>query len=57
MTEFYAQPYSTEHTGFHFDSPEAFEHGMKNLNTRGCEEVEIQFIDGDLPVRRCRRLN
>ena len=47
MTEFYAQPYSIEHTGFYFDSYETFEQGMKNLNARGCEEVEIQFIDGD----------
>lgn len=47
MTEFYAQPYSLDHTGFYFDSLEAFEQGMKKLNARGCEEVEIQFIDGD----------
>lgn len=47
MTEFYAQPYSIEHTGFYFDSFENFEAGMKKLGKRGCEEVEIQFIDGD----------
>lgn len=47
MTEFYAQPYSLDHTGFYFDSIEKFEAGMKALNKRGCEEVEIQFIDGD----------
>lgn len=47
MTEFYAQPYSIEHTGFYFDSLETYEAGMKALNARGCEEVEIQFIDGD----------
>ncbi len=47
MTEFYAQPYSLDHTGFYFDSIEKFESGMKRLNKRGCEEVEIQFIDGD----------
>ena len=47
MTEFYAQPYSIEHTGFYFDSIEKFEAGMEALNKRGCEEVEIQFIDGD----------
>lgn len=46
MTEFYAQPYSLEHTGFYFDSIDKYEAGMKKLNTRGCEEVEIQFIDG-----------
>lgn len=47
MTEFYAQPYSIEHTGFCFDSIEIYETGMKKLNARGCEEVEIQFIDGE----------
>jgi len=46
MTEFYAQPYSTEHTGFYFDSIGKFDSGMEQLNTKGCEEVEIQFIDG-----------
>ena len=47
MTEFYAQPYAIDHTGFYFDSLESFEAGMEKLNQRGCEEVEIQFIDGD----------
>ncbi len=47
MTEFYAQPYSLEHTGFYFDSVETYEEGMEKLNQRGCEEVEIQFIDGE----------
>lgn len=47
MTEFYAQPYSIEHTGFYFDSLEKFEAGMEKLNKKGCEEVEIQFIDGE----------
>ena len=47
MTEFYAQPYSLDHTGFYFDSIDKFESGMKRLNKQGCEEVEIQFIDGD----------
>jgi hypothetical protein len=47
MTEFYAQPYSIEHTGFYFNNIETFESGMKKLRKRGCEEVEIQFIDGD----------
>jgi len=45
MTEFYAQPYSLEHTGFYFDSIDKFEAGMETLNKRGCEEVEIQLID------------
>lgn len=47
MTEFYAQPYSIDHTGFYFNSIDTYECGMKKLNARGCEEVEIQFIDGD----------
>jgi len=47
MTEFYAQPYSIEHTGFYFDSIEKFDDGMEALNEKGCEEVEIQFIDGE----------
>jgi len=47
MTELYAQPYSIDHTGFHFDSNEKLEEGMEKLNEKGCEEVEIQFIDGD----------
>ena len=47
MTEFYAQLYSIEHTGFTFNSFETFEAGMEKLNKRGCDEVEIQFIDGD----------
>ena len=46
MTEFFAQPYSVEHTGFYFNSIEVFETGMEQLNKKGCEEVEIQFIDG-----------
>lgn len=47
MTELHAQPYSAEYTGFYFDSIETFESGMEKLNQKGCEEVEIQFIDGD----------
>ena len=47
MTEFYAQPYSLDHTGFYFDSIESYEAGMKRLNSQGCEEVEIQLIDAD----------
>ena len=35
------------HTGFYFDDIEKFENGMERLNKRGCEEVEIQFIDGE----------
>ena len=47
MTTFYAQPYSLDHTGFYFESLEEFENGITELERRGCEEVEIQFIDGD----------
>ena len=47
MTEFYAQPYSIDHIGFYFGSVESFEDGMEKLNAKGCDEVEIQFIDGE----------
>ena len=47
MTKLYAQPYSIEHTGFYFESMEEFDSGMERLNKSGCEEVEIQFIDGE----------
>lgn len=47
MTKFHAQPYDTEHAGFYFDSIEKFDEGMEALNKKGCEEVEIQFIDGE----------
>ena len=47
MTTFYAQPYALDHTGFYFDTLEAYEAGMERLEQQGCEEVEIQFIDGD----------
>jgi len=47
MAKLHAQPYSTQHTGFYFDSIEKYEEGMEKLNDKGCEEVEIQFIDGD----------
>lgn len=55
MTEFYAQPYAIDHTGFYFDSTETFENGMACLNRRGCEEVEIQFIDGETYLFRLAR--
>lgn len=48
MTTFYAQPYSTDFTGFYFDSAEQFDERMEEMNEKGCEEVEIQFIDGDM---------
>ena len=47
MTQFYARAYSNTHTGFYFDSVEAFEAGMERLKERTYEEVEIQFIDGE----------
>lgn len=46
-TTYFAQPYSLSHTGFYFDTLEAFEAGMKALNARGAEEVEIDYTDGD----------
>ncbi|MEW8372646.1 MAG: antirestriction protein ArdA [Candidatus Thiodiazotropha sp.] len=56
MTTFFAQPYSIEHTGFYFDSLENFEAGMEKLNARGCEEVEIQYIDGECGLSRLARV-
>ena len=47
MTEFYAQPFSMDHAGFYFSSYEAYQNGMNRLYAGGCEEVEIQFIDGE----------
>lgn len=47
MTEFYAQPYSIDHQGFYFNDLESFHQGMSKLNKLGCEEVEIQFINGE----------
>ena len=47
MTMFHAQPYSTEYQGFYFESAEQYNDNMKRLYKLGCEEVEIQFIDGD----------
>lgn len=55
MTTFFAQPYSIDHTGFYFDSLENFEAGMEKLNARGCEEVEIQYIDGECGLSRLAR--
>ncbi len=52
MTEFCAQPYSLDHTGFYFDGIEKYEAGMKRLNKQGCEEVEIEIIDGEYHLAR-----
>jgi antirestriction protein len=49
MTQFYAQPYSHSHHGFYFTSPHEYAKGMAQLESLGCEEVEIEFIDGDDP--------
>ena len=47
MTTLFAQSYLYRDTGFYFDSIEEFDAGMKRLNAKGIEEVEIQFIDGE----------
>lgn len=47
MTQFYAQPYSLDHTGFYFSSSEEYDAGIQALQKKGCDEVEIQFIDGE----------
>ncbi|MEW8119804.1 MAG: antirestriction protein ArdA [Candidatus Thiodiazotropha sp.] len=55
MTTFYAQPYSIDHTGFYFEDIAEYDAGMEKLNAKGCEEVEIQFIDGDEHLSRLAR--
>lgn len=52
MTTFYAQPYAIDHTGFYFEDIAEYDAGMEKLNAKGCEEVEIQFIDGDEHLSR-----
>lgn len=47
MTTLFAQSYLYSDTGFYFESVEEFESGIKRLNAKGIEEVEIQFIDGE----------
>ncbi|MCW8966561.1 MAG: antirestriction protein ArdA, partial [Candidatus Pacearchaeota archaeon] len=47
MTQFHAQPYSLDHIGFYFDDIDSFQSGMDKLEAKNCEEVEIQFIDGE----------
>jgi hypothetical protein len=47
MTTFYAQPYSINHTGFYFEDIKEYGAGMEKLNAKGCEVVEIQFIEGE----------
>ncbi len=44
----YAQPYSYEHNGFYFENQQEFDAAMERLKAQGCEEVEIQYIDGDV---------
>lgn len=55
MTTFYAQPYSIDHTGFYFEDITEYEAGMEKLNAKGCEEMDIQFIDGDEHLSRLAR--
>lgn len=47
MTIFYAQPYSIEYIGFYFEDIVEYDAGIEKLNARGCEDVEIHFIDSD----------
>ena len=45
--QFYANPYSWDHTGFYFSTLEEYEAGRDKLNAAGCEEWELEYIDGD----------
>ena len=45
MTTFYAQPYAIGWSGFYFTSLEDYQ---TKEAAHGCEEFELQFIDGDL---------
>jgi antirestriction protein len=44
MAKFYANPYDSSARGFYFESPEAFDAGVRASRV---EEFEIDFIDGD----------
>lgn len=47
MTEFHAQPYNGYFTGFYFKSTEEFDTNSNRLAKAGCDEFEIQVIDGE----------
>ena len=44
MAKFYANPYDSSARGFYFESPEAFDAGVRASRV---EEFEIDFVDGD----------
>lgn len=52
MTTFYGKPYLIERIGFYFEDIVECDARIEKLNARGCEEMEIQFIDSD-PQQYC----
>lgn len=46
-TTLYANPYNPDHAGFYFTDLTEYEAGRDRLNKRGCEEWEIDYVDGD----------
>ena len=60
MTQFFAQPYSIEATGFYFETAEEFHNRAASCTDhigRRVEEFEIQFIDGEeLDAELCKAL-
>jgi antirestriction protein len=47
MITLFAQPYSIEHTGFYFHDFDEWEEMFERKEANGCEEFELQYIDGD----------
>jgi len=47
MITLFAQPYSIEHTGFYFHDFGEWEEKFERKEANGCEEFELQYIDGD----------
>ena len=45
---YYANLYSPEYTGFYFSDLDEYQAQAERMQARGCEEWEIDYIDGDL---------
>jgi hypothetical protein len=46
MSKYYANPYSTNHSGFYFEDYDDFWDKIEPYEAEGVEEFEIEFIDG-----------
>ena len=44
---YFANPYSPDYSGFFFSTREEYEAKADQLRARGCEEWELEYIDGD----------